>query len=119
MRAEKILRKNESETSIDRNVNRNTQQCSVKLPCLQIPQYDGSILNFNDFYSQFEAAIHKNSNRSDVEKFNYLKSYLINDAEIAIRGLALKSENYDLAINILKERFGRTDMIIDAHCHSS
>ncbi|GBM19339.1 hypothetical protein AVEN_195979-1 [Araneus ventricosus] len=115
MRARKILRKNESETLIDRNVNRNTQQCSVKLPRLQIPQYDGNILNFNDFYSQFEAAIHKNSNLSDVEKFNYLKSYLINDAEIAIRGLALKSENYDLALNILKERFGRTDMIIDAH----
>ncbi|GBM44589.1 hypothetical protein AVEN_250568-1 [Araneus ventricosus] len=84
MRAEKILRENESETLIDRNVNRNTQQCSVKLPRLQIPQYDGYILNFNDFYSQFEAAIHKNSNLSDVEKFNYLKSYLINDVEIAI-----------------------------------
>ncbi|GBM61410.1 hypothetical protein AVEN_70771-1 [Araneus ventricosus] len=115
MRAVKILRKNESETLIDRNVKRNTQQCSVKLPRLQIPQYDGSILNFNDFSSQFEAAIHKNSNLSDVEKFNYLKSYLIKDTEIAIRGLALTSENYDLSLNILKERFARTDMIIDAH----
>ncbi|GBO39197.1 hypothetical protein AVEN_271447-1 [Araneus ventricosus] len=115
MRAEKILRKNESETLIDINVNRNTQQCSAKLPRLQIPQYDGNNLNFNYFYSQFEAAIHKNSNLSDVGKFYYLKSSLINDAEIAIRDLALKSGNYDLTLNILKERFSRTDMIIDAH----
>ncbi|KAF8791537.1 hypothetical protein HNY73_006384 [Argiope bruennichi] len=114
MRAEKLLRKNETETINDRNINRNPQECSVKLPRLQIPQFYGDILKFNDFYSQFDTVIHKNSSLSDVEKFNYLKSYLINDAEMAVRSIALKAENYDGAINILKERFGRTEMIIDA-----
>lgn len=65
--------------------------------------------------SQFETAINQNSSISDVEKFTYLKSYLNGDAETAICGLALNSENYEVALNILKERFGRNDIIVDAH----
>ncbi|GFX57646.1 uncharacterized protein TNCV_2676321 [Trichonephila clavipes] len=119
VRANKILNKRETES---RNTpitsSRSEQQfSSLKLPQLQIPQFDGNILKFSDFSlpTQFEAAIHNNSNLSDVEKFNYLKSYLIDEAEIAIRGLTLSANNYTIALNIIKERFGRKDLIIDSH----
>ncbi|GFT93088.1 uncharacterized protein TNCV_4400791 [Trichonephila clavipes] len=117
VRANKILNKRETES---RNTpitsSRSEQQfSSLKLPQLQIPQFDGNILKFSDFFAQFEAAIHNNSNLSDVEKFNYLKSYLIDEAEIAIRGLTLSANNYTIALNIIKERFGRKDLIIDSH----
>ncbi|GFV03131.1 uncharacterized protein TNCV_59961 [Trichonephila clavipes] len=109
VRVNKILNKRETES---RNTpitsSRSEQQfSSLKLPQLQIPQFYGNILKFSDFFAQFEAAIHNNSNLSDVEKFNYLKSYLIDEAEIAIRGLTLSANNYTIALNIIKERFGR------------
>ncbi|XP_035205973.1 uncharacterized protein LOC118181004 [Stegodyphus dumicola] len=120
VRANRILKTKESEVVRETertNVveTRSEQQNTVKLPRLQIPQYDGNILRFHEFYYQFEVAIHKNVNLSNVEKFSYLKSYLTDEAEVALRGLALSSENYEIVLNILKERFGRKDIIIDAH----
>ncbi|GBN96577.1 hypothetical protein AVEN_155385-1 [Araneus ventricosus] len=95
IRAKRILPETESDAMnlIDRS-GRGTLKCAVKLPSLQ---YDGNILKLNNFFSQFESAIHKNSNLSNVGNFNSLKSYLINDAEIATRGLAENSKNYEIA----------------------
>ncbi|GFQ84150.1 uncharacterized protein TNCT_5301 [Trichonephila clavata] len=117
VRVNKILNKKETDSRNAPNASSRSEQqySSLKLPQLQIPQFDGNILKFGDFYSQFEAAIHNNSNLSDVEKFNYLKSYLTHEAEIAIRGLTLSANNYTIALNIIKEQFGRKDIIIDSY----
>lgn len=118
MRANKCLKRNKTESESvpeSNNETRNENKYTVNLPRLQIPLYDGNILSFNDFISQFESAIDKNSNLSNVEKLSYLKSYLISEAEVAIRGLALTSENYEIALQILRQQFGRSDIIIDAH----
>ena len=37
------------------------------------------------------------------------------DALKSIAGLELTNENYDLAVNMLKERFGNEQLIIDSH----
>ncbi|GFR11993.1 uncharacterized protein TNCT_585531 [Trichonephila clavata] len=117
VRVNKILNKKEKESRNAPNASSRSEQqySSLKLSQLQIPQFDGNILKFSDLYSQFEAATHNNSNLSDVEKFNYLKSYLTHEAEIAIRGLTLSANNYTIALNIIKEQFGRKDIIIDSH----
>ncbi|GFS50888.1 DUF1758 domain-containing protein [Trichonephila clavipes] len=47
--------------------------------------------------------------------FSYLKSVVTSDAELAIRGLTLTSENYAKAIKILENRFGRKELIVDFH----
>ncbi|GFR21124.1 uncharacterized protein TNCT_204481 [Trichonephila clavata] len=93
VRVNKILNKKEIESRNVPNASSRSEQqySSLKLPQLQIPQFEGNILKLSDFYSQFEAAIH-NSNLSDVEKFNYLKSGLTHEAEIAIRGLTLSAK---------------------------
>jgi len=48
----------------------------------------------------------------NCHKFNYLNSLL---EERSIKGLRLTESNYSSAIDLLKERFGRTQKIIDAH----
>ncbi|GFY29376.1 uncharacterized protein TNCV_4725031 [Trichonephila clavipes] len=112
--ANKILNKRESESRNTPNTSSRSEQ-QLKLPQLQIPQFQGKFLKFSDFFAQFEAAIHNNANLSYVEKFNYLKCYLTHEAEIAIRGLTLSANNYTIALNIIKEQFGREDLIIDSH----
>ena len=49
-----------------------------------------------------------------VSKFSYLKSVLKGSALSSIAGIPLISENYELVIQLLKNRFGRKEVIIDS-----
>ena len=53
-----------------------------------------------------------------VSKFTYLKGALDGEAARVLKGLSLVESNYDVAINLLKERFGRKDLIIQSHLQS-
>nr|GBM70276.1 hypothetical protein AVEN_62568-1 [Araneus ventricosus] len=68
-----------------------------------------------DFWNQFECTIHNNGNLSKTEKFTYLKSLLSGNALSAISGFVLSDRNYDSSIEILKDRFGRQDIVISSH----
>ena len=77
----------------------------VKLPKITIPVYDGSLLKWSCFWSQFHVAVHSNPSLSDIQKFTYLKSYLSGEAERSIRSLSLVDVNYKTSIDILHSRF--------------
>jgi len=49
-----------------------------------------------------------------VSKFNYLISVLKGTATAVISGLSISNDNYDLAIALLKERFGRSEVIFES-----
>ena len=68
-----------------------------------------------DFGTQKKSAVHDNVNLSKIDKFNYLRSLLEGAASQAIQGLALSSDNYDSAVELLEQRFGKTQKIISAH----
>ena len=55
---------------------------------------------------------------SKVQKFNYLRSQLQDDAAKTIAGFPLTSENYDHSLALLKERFGQSHKIVNAHMQS-
>ena len=61
-------------------------ESQVKLPKITIKVYDGSLLTWINFWGLFEAAVHNNSELSDIQKFTYLKSFLSGEAERAIVG---------------------------------
>ena len=50
-----------------------------------------------------------------IEKFNYLRTQLENEALKLIAGLKLTNANYDAAIKLLKERHGNNQLIVDTH----
>ena len=52
---------------------------------------------------------------SDIDKFNYLNSFLTGAACEAIVGLSLTSANYQEGIAILKKRFGNSQRIKAKH----
>ena len=87
----------------------------VKLPKLTLRAFNGDITTWTTFWDSYEAAIHKNSELSDIDKFKYLKSLLERTAQETITGLTLTSTNYHEAISILKKRFGNKKQIIARH----
>ena len=86
-----------------------------KLPKLTLPKFKGQVTKWGSFWDSYSLAIHDNKEISKIDKFNYLNSLLEGAALRAIQGLALTGANYDSAIEILKERFGKPQQIITAH----
>ncbi|KRX99145.1 hypothetical protein T4E_10779 [Trichinella pseudospiralis] len=88
---------------------------SVRLPRHELPKFHGDVLEFTAFWEQFEDCIHMRRDISDSAKFSYLRSSLSGSALAAINGLSLTAANYPAAIAILKNRFGRKDVVIQSH----
>lgn len=87
----------------------------VKLPKIVLPHFGGNLMKWPSFWDSYESAVHRNPDLSDVDKFNYLRSLLEHSAYEAIAGLTLSSANYKDAVEILKKRFGDTQLIISKH----
>jgi len=49
-----------------------------------------------------------------VSKFSYLKGALRGSASMAIARISVTNENYNVAIKLLKEKFGNKESIIEA-----
>ena len=63
----------------------------------------------------FVATIDSCADLKDVEKFNYLHSYLEGEAFWTIQGIKLTDKNYSEALGTLRKRYGNRQRIISAH----
>ena len=86
----------------------------VKLPKLNLPVFNGDVLQWQSFWDQFVAAV-DSTDLPDVSKFSYLRASLEGEPKTAIQGLSLTSAHYASACKILKDRFGRKETIIFTH----
>ena len=87
----------------------------MKLPPIQVGEYNGSLLTWSLFWDKFDVAIHSRKDLSDIQKYTYLKSYLVGDAKRAIQGVTYDKDNYTKAIEVLTERFGNKQLRVSAH----
>ena len=87
---------------------------TVKISKLVINKFDGNVLYFISFWDQFKAAIHSNAKLNNIDKFNYLISYLKGEPLDTIPVLTLSSENYTRSVNILHERYGNKEILISS-----
>ena len=92
----------QTEQSSHRNVS--SAGNSIRLPKLEIPSFSGEKLKWAEFWDSFEAAVHVNTSLLDVEKLNYLMSKLTGEAKSSVSGIFLSNENYQVAVELLKER---------------
>lgn len=106
---------NTSNNSGERTVVKEVEAMHINLPKLQIEKFEGDVSDFQRFWDQFESAIHKNTDLTNVDKFNYLRSYLKGVASDSIKGFSLTNSNYEAAVETLKERFGKKTVIINSH----
>ena len=73
----------------------------------QLPTFKGDVLAWPEFWDLFTVAVHDNKMYSPVEKLVHLKGHLDGEAARSIRGLTTTADNYETAVKILKERFGK------------
>lgn len=90
----------------------------VRLPKMELTQFDGRRKNWQAFWTQFERLVHHNSDLQTADKLNYLTSVLTGEAQRAIAGLQLTGDCYQGAIEILKERFGNKEDLMQDHLNS-
>ena len=69
-------------------------------------------------YENFECAIVNNNDLSGIQKLTYLRSLIEGQASSTIKGLALTNSNFDVAMNLLKERYNNKQLLISAHMTS-
>ena len=88
----------------------------VKLPKLDVPTFNGSILNWRTFWEQFRVSIHDRSNLSDSEKLVYLQHALKSgSAKSTIEGLSRSGECYMEAVDCLKSRYDHPRLVHQTH----
>ena len=81
---------------------------SVKLPKLEIPSFSGEKLKCAEFWDSFEAAVHLNTSLSEVEE-------LSGEAQNSVSGTQLWNENYQVAVELLKEKYGDKQAVVTSH----
>lgn len=115
----KLLQENQNRynnTTDNDTLNANQGHgASIRLPKLEIPKFNGDPLLWQEFWDIFESTVNNNTRLVPVDKFNYLKASLIGEAKDSITGIAITNLNYNVAIEILKNRFGRNQTVIHAH----
>ena len=78
-------------------------------------KFRGEITQWQTFWDSFNNSIHVNPHLSPIDKFNHLYSLQEGQAARAIQGLTRTDANYQSAIEILQNRFGRPQNIISSH----
>ena len=112
----KIKRLLHASTHPHEPTTRPTGGDGVRLPKLDVPTFDGSILNWRSFWEQFGISVHHRSNLSDSEKLVYLQ-HSLKDGSVKniIEGLSRSGEHYTEAIECLQSRYDRPRLIHQAH----
>lgn len=88
---------------------------NIKLPQIQIPTFDGSIENWATFKDLFSELIHKNDELQPIQRFQYLKTSLVDEAASLIQHLPLTSANYYIAWNILIDTYANKYSTVTFH----
>ncbi|XP_071152313.1 uncharacterized protein [Mytilus edulis] len=68
-------------------------------------------MQWQSFWDSYETSVHESTTLRNVQKFNYLKSLLHDEALKTVTGFALTHANYEKAISLLQERYGQSHVI--------
>ena len=88
-----------------------SSKCNVKLPKIEISKFSGDMKTFRPFLDLYKALIHENPDISNIEKFNYLSSFLEGPALALIQCTPMSAQNYQIAYEALIERYDNPRLI--------
>lgn len=90
-------------------------QPNVTLPKIELPKFDGNLQHWLNFKDLFETCIIKETSLSNVQRLHYLKACLKGDAEHLVRNIAVTDHNFQLAWELLTQRYDSTRRLIKCH----
>jgi len=88
---------------------------TVKLPKVTLPEFDGSIEEWQAFKDKFLSRIGNNINIPDVDKLQYLQSSLSGKALRSINSIESTGSNYQEAWKILTKKFDNSRKAVLRH----
>ena len=89
-------------------------QIKTNLPDLHITKFQGTHIDWVRYWSLFETQIDQTPMREE-SKFSYLKELVVPKVRSTIEKLPPNSEGYKRAKDMLKERYGDTSEVVNAH----
>ncbi|CAA9998342.1 unnamed protein product, partial [Nesidiocoris tenuis] len=101
------LETNLSRVSVNASASANTSTAGnlSHLPVIQLPKFDGQLLNWPTFRDNFCAIIHNDVTIPDVKKMQYLSSCLSGPAATIISEFPCQEANYHLAWKALSQNY--------------
>ena len=102
----------------DTSFNNSTTDDSfnkVKLPRIELHTFSGEITAWMSWYEEFHSLVHTNPHLSTLTKFHHLVSKLEGSAKATIDGLKIVNDNYEVALQRLRERFENKKIIGKKH----
>ncbi|XP_039310735.1 uncharacterized protein LOC120358921 [Solenopsis invicta] len=87
----------------------------IKLPKLDLPKFTGKYDEWFPFFDTFNSLIHVNAALSNIQKLQYLRASVIGDASKIICALEISEANYEVAWNLLKQRYDNKRVIVQSH----
>jgi hypothetical protein len=100
------------------SLSQNYHPPKLNLPVLKLPSFDGTFDDWLPFSDMFTNIVHSNQALNNVEKMHYLRSCLKGEALNVVASLDLTSTSYNIAWNLLQERYNNKLLIIQKHIHS-
>lgn len=88
---------------------------NIKLPSLTLPIFSGQYSQWLLFKDSFTSAINNNQSITDVQRFQYLRSSLKNEALHVIEALETSGENYKIAWDLLEAQYQNRRLIVNTH----
>jgi len=82
---------------------------------IAIPKFSGNYEDWYLFYNTFESIIHSNPRLTSIQKFHYLISSLQDNATDVIQSLEINSDNYEEALQLLKQCYDDKRIIAQEH----
>ncbi|XP_053623554.1 uncharacterized protein LOC128682758 [Plodia interpunctella] len=88
---------------------------NIKLPTIALPKFDGNYIKWLEFKDTFDSLINSNDSISSINKFHYLRACLEGNAAVVIKSLEFTSNNYQVAWDLLCQRFDNKKILINNH----
>ena len=108
----KLERSIKTKTLEKLNTNDNVKTVSVKLPKLMLPVFGGDVTEWPTFWDNYRSTIHENRALTNVDKFKYLLSCLVDEAKDTLRGFKITDSQYEAAVKLLRERYDDQEFIV-------
>lgn len=100
------------------NNNTSNVQASVRLPQINLPEFNGEFQNWLPFHDTFVALIDSSAELSNIQKFHYLRASLKGDALKLIDSYSMSDANYRVAWDGLVARFSNNYLLKKRHMNA-
>ncbi|XP_045772935.1 uncharacterized protein LOC123872601 [Maniola jurtina] len=108
------LKTSSSNRSPSVNDTSTSSHVLARLPKIQLPTFDGKYEEWPTFQDLFVSLVHTDAALTNVQKLHYLKTSITGEAAALLKFIEITDDNYSLAWDILKNRYGSRRLIVNS-----